>query len=124
MSRCCFRKSPVLEYIKTSILGKSPQVGVLKGVDPTPENRRIVPCAWTNFLADSMRSELNTDIAFVNAANMRKVPKLSILTERDITETTPLKNTLMVINMTEKRNCKSYKEHARQALVIKQENLA
>lgn len=109
-------KSPVLEYIKTSMLGKSPQVGILKGIDPVPENRRIVPCAWTNFLADSMRSELNTDIAFVNAANMRKVPKLGLLTERDITETTPLKNTLMVSNMTEKEIVRVIKEACKTSL--------
>ncbi len=109
-------KSPVLEHIKTSVLGKSPQVAVLKGVDPTPENRRIVPCAWTNFLADSMRNELNTDIAFVNAANMRKVPKLGILTERDITETTPLKNTLMVSKMTEKEVVRVIKDALKMSL--------
>ncbi len=109
-------KSPVLEHIKTSVLGKSPQVAILKGVDPTPENRRIVPCAWTNFLADGMRNELNTDVAFVNAANMRKVPKLGILTERDITETTPLKNTLMVSNMTEKEIVRVVKDAAKMSL--------
>ncbi len=109
-------KSPVLEHIKTSALGESPKVAVLKGVDPTPENRRIVPCAWTNFLADGMRNELNTDIAFVNAANMRKVPKPGILTERDITETTPLQNTLMVSNMTEKEIVRVVKEAAKASL--------
>ncbi len=109
-------KSPVLEHIKTSALGESPKVAILKGVDPTPENRRIVPCAWTNFLADGMRNELNTDVAFVNAANMRKVPKLGILTERDITETTPLKNTLMVSNMTEKEIVRVIKDALKMSL--------
>ncbi len=116
IKNAALEKSPVLEHIKTSVLGESPKVAVLKGIDPTPENRRIVPCAWTNFLADSMRSELNTDVAFVNAANMRKVPKLGILTERDITETTPLKNTLMVSNMTEKEIVRVVKEAAKTSL--------
>lgn len=106
-------KSPVLEYIKNSVLGVSPKVGSIQAIDPTPENRRIVSCAWTNFLADSMRAELNTDVAFVNAANMRKVPKIGTLTQRDITDTTPLKNTLMVSKMTEKEIVRVVKEAAK-----------
>jgi len=109
-------KSPVLEYIKSSVLGNSPQVGEIVAIDPTPENRRIVPCAWTNLLADSMRAELNTDIAFVNAANMRKVPKCGRLSERDITETTPLTNTLMISRMTEKEIVRVVREAAKTSL--------
>lgn len=109
-------KSPVLEYIKNSVLGETPVVGAIKAIDPTPENRRIVPCAWTNFLCDSMRAELNTDIAFVNAANMRKVPKPGNVTERDITDTTPLQNTLMVSKMTEKEIVRVIREAAKTSL--------
>ena len=116
INKAQLEKSPVLEFIKTSVLGKSPEVATLQSIDPVPENRRIVPCAWTNFLADGMRHELNTDIAFVNAANMRKVPKPGIITERDITETTPLKNTLMVSNMTEKEIVRVVKEAAKTSL--------
>ena len=53
-------------------------------------------------MCDGMKAELNTDIAFVNAANTRKVPKPGIITERDIAESTPMKNKLMISKMTEK----------------------
>ncbi len=116
INKAQLEKSPVLEFIKTSVLGKSPEVATLKSIDPIPENRRIVPCAWTNLLCDSMKVELNTDIAFVNAANTRKVPKPGIITERDITEATPLRNTLMVSNMTEKEIVRVIKEAAKTSL--------
>lgn len=112
-------KSPVLESIKSSALGPSPVVGELKAADPLPENRRITPCAWTGFLCDAMKSELNTDIAFVNSANTRKVPKPGIITERDISETTPMKNTLLISKMTEKEIVRVIKEAAKTSMASK-----
>ncbi len=109
-------KSPVLENIKTAALGESPQVGTLQLIDSFPENKRTIPCAWTNFLCDAMRAELNTDIAFVNAANTRKVPKAGVLTKRDITETTPLENKAMVSRMTEKEIVRVIREAAKTSL--------
>lgn len=103
-------KSPVLNHLKDSMMGKSPQIATISNIDPLPKNRRIVPCAWTNFMADAMRTEANVDIAFINAANTRKTPKAGILTERDVSESTPLKNTLLVKNMTEKEVVVAIKE--------------
>ena len=103
-------KSPVLDYVKEAALGKSPIISNIEYADSLPANRRITPCAWTNFLCDAMRIESNSDIAFVNAANTRKVPKKGSLTERDVTESTPLKNTLLVKQMTEKEIVKAIKD--------------
>ena len=96
-------KSPILEYIKEENLGKSPKVGVISEIEPLAKNRRIATCAWTNAVADSMRSELNTQIALINAANIRKVPQAGILTERDIQESAPMKNKLMKTKITQKQ---------------------
>ena len=87
--------------------------------DPLPENRRITPCAWTGFLCDAMRAELNTDIAFINSGNTRKVPKPGIITERDIAETTPMKNTLLISTMTEKEIVRVIKEAAKTSMQSK-----
>lgn len=103
-------KSVVLNYIKDAALGKSPKVAMLEDVDPLPVNRRITPCAWTNLMADAMKNELNVDIAFINAANTRKVPQKGTVTERDISESTPLKNTLLVKQMTEKEIVQAIKD--------------
>ena len=103
-------KSPVLDYFKDCVMGKSPQIGNLEYADPLPDNRRKTPCAWTNMLCDAMASQTGSDIAFVNASNTRKVPKSGTLTERDVTESTPLKNTLLVKQMTEKEIVQAVKE--------------
>src|SRR5699024_8280766 len=95
-------KNVVLSYIIDAALGKSPKVAMAEDIDPMTDNRRITPCAWTLLMADAMKNELGADIAFINAANTRKVPKKGTITRRDISESTPLKNTLLVKQMTEK----------------------
>ena len=96
-------KSPIIEHIKEQYLGKSPKVGTISKAEPLPKNRRIAPCAWTNAVADSMRSELGVQIALINAANIRKVPQAGILTERDISESAPMKNKLLKTKITQKQ---------------------
>ena len=96
-------KSPIIEYIKDIKLGKSPKVTTIGQIDPMPKNRRISPCPWTNLMADSMREHFKTDIAIVNAANIRKVPQPGILTERDVSESAPMKNDLLKTTVSEKQ---------------------
>lgn len=103
-------KNVVLSYIKDAALGKSPKVAMAEDIDPMPDNRRITPCAWTLLMADAMKNELGADIAFINAANTRKVPKKGTITRRDISESTPLKNTLLVKQMTEKEIVQAIKD--------------
>ena len=113
ISRSELAKDPVLEAIKSAALGPSPKLGTLQEADPLPENRRTTPCAWTGFLCDGMRAELNTDIAFINSANTRKVPRAGSLTERDISETTPMKNKLMISKKKEKEIVRVIKDAAK-----------
>lgn len=109
-------KNPVIEYIKDSDLGKSPKVGVLSEVDPLPPNRRIEPCAWTSVMADSMKTELNADISLINSANIRKVPQVGVLTERDITESAPMKNNLIKTKLTQKQLVEAVKNAAKKTM--------
>ena len=97
------KKSPIIEHIKEQNLGKSPKVATISKIDPLPKNRRIAPCAWTNAVADSMKNELGTQIALINAANIRKVPQAGALTERDISESAPMKNKLIKTKITQKQ---------------------
>lgn len=109
-------KSPVLEYIKEQSLGKSPVVGKVKSTVIMPENRRIEANAWTNLMADSMRSELDCDIALINSANIRKMPKVGNLTQRDISETAPMKNKLLKTKVTQKQLVEAIKAAAKQSM--------
>ena len=97
------RKSPIIEFIKTKMLGVSPKVATINSIDPMPKNRRIEHCPWTSNMADSMRYELNSDVALINSANIRKVPQAGTLTENDISESAPMKNNLIKTKITQKQ---------------------
>jgi len=96
-------KSPVIEYVKNQGLGISPHIATISEIDPMPKNRRIVPCAWTEVMADSIKEELGVDIAIINSANTRKVPSAGNLTQRDISESAPMKNNLLKVKITQKQ---------------------
>ena len=109
-------KSPILEYIKEQNLGKSPIVAKISSTVQMPKNRRVEPNAWTNLVADSMRTELNCDIAIINSANIRKMPKVGNLTERDVSETAPMKNKLLRTKVTQKQIVEAIKAAAKQSM--------
>ena len=109
-------KNPVIEYVKTQILGISPHVGTIKQSEPLPKNRRIEPSGWTELMADAMRSELDCDIAIINSANTRKVPKEGNLTERDVMESAPMKNNLLKVKITQKQLVEAVKNAAKNTM--------
>ena len=110
------KKNMIIEYIKDFIMGKSPKVCNIKEMDDMPKNRKIAPCAWTAFLADTMKSEMNTDIAIINSANIRKVPQVGVLTERDVQESAPMKNNLLITKITEKQLVNALKHSCKQTM--------
>ncbi len=97
------QKSPILESIKEKTLGKSPLVATIEQIDEMPKNRRIEPCAWTALMADSIKEELGVEVSFINSANIRKVPKEGLLTQRDVLESAPMKNNLIITRITQKQ---------------------
>lgn len=107
------QKSPVIEHIKTQKLGTSPKVGSISSIDPMPANRRIAHCAWTSTMADSMKHELDGDIALINSANIRKVPQRGTLTETDVQESAPMKNKLIKTKVTQKQLVEAIKNSAK-----------
>ena len=110
------QKSPVVEHIKKQKLGESPKVATISSIDPMPKNRRIEHCQWTSMLADSMKSELDTQIAIVNAANVRKVPQAGTLTEIDVTESAPMKNNLIKTKITQKQLVEAIKNSSKKTM--------
>lgn len=110
------KKSPTVEYIKEQKLGTSPIVGTIKEVEAMPKNRRIKPHAWANLIVDSMKEELGADCAFLNAANIRKVPTQGKLTQRDISESVPMKNRLVKTKVTQKQVVDAISQAAKESL--------
>ena len=110
------KKSPTIEYVKDQKMGSSPVIGAIKEIDDMPKNRRIKPHGWANLVVDSMRSELGADVAFLNAANVRKVPAEGRLTERDVFESVPMKNKLIKTKVTQKQMVDVIRQAAKESL--------
>ncbi|MBQ8475895.1 5'-nucleotidase C-terminal domain-containing protein, partial [bacterium] len=105
-------KNPVIEYVKNQDLGESPHIGTIQYSEPLPPNRRIEPCGWTEIMADSMKHELGGDIALINSANIRKVPRQGNLTQRDVMESAPMRNRLVKAKITQKQLVEAVKNAA------------
>ena len=110
------KKSPIIEYIKDQKMGLSPTIATISSIDEMPKNRRTTPHGWANLVVDSMRSEFNSDVAFLNAANVRKVPTEGKLTQRDVSESVPMKNKLIRTRVTQKQMVDAIKQAAKETL--------
>ncbi len=96
--------SPNLIMSKTidSILGESPEIGVLKHVDPIPKNNLVEENPWADFVSDALRKNLDADVVLVNSANFRGSVDSGKVTERDITSIFPFNNKLFKVKLNEK----------------------
>ncbi len=92
----------VMTKIVDSILGKSPEIGVLNHVDPIPKNNLLEENPWADFVADALRKNLDADIVLINSANFRGSVDHGIVTERDITSIFPFNNKLFKVKLNEK----------------------
>lgn len=110
------KKSPTIEYVKTKKMGESPKIGAIKEVDDMPKNRRVKPHGWANMIVDSMKTMLDSDVAFLNAANLRKVPAEGTLTERDVSESVPMKNRLIKTRVTQKQMVEAIKQASKETM--------
>lgn len=108
------KKSPTIEYVKMQKMGESPKIGTIKEIDDMPKNRRIRPHGWANMIVDSMKNILDSDVAFLNAANLRKVPSEGTLTERDVSESVPMKNKLIKTKVTQKQMVEAIKQASKE----------
>jgi len=96
--------SPNLIMSKTvdGILGKSPEIGSLKHVDPIPKNNLIEENPWADFVTDAIKTKLDADIVLVNSANFRGSVDYGTVTERDISSIFPFNNKLFKVKLNEK----------------------
>jgi len=90
-ARECFEK----------ILGKPEKVGFVKSVDPTPNDIYANENPNCSFITDALRSELNTDIAVMNSANIRGKFEPGTVDTRDLLLLSPFANHIAVVETTE-----------------------
>ena len=94
-------------HIKDSveqIIGKPEIVGQVGKAVPLPKKILIEDNPHGNLIADAMRSELNTDIAILNAGNIRGcfTPGINV-DSRLLGDISPFEDKMMVLNLSEKQ---------------------
>lgn len=95
-----FPKSMVMKFFTDKILGQPEVVGEIKSA-PVHKHSLITENPGVNFLADAERSELDVDIAMINAGNIRASLEPGKLTNRDLQIITPFDNKLWIMKLTE-----------------------
>lgn len=86
-----------------SIIGKPEILGNIKSAPPSPADRLITNNPHGNFVVDAMRSELNTDVAILNAGNIRGYFNTGEVDARRINDVTPFEDKMMICELSEKQ---------------------
>ncbi len=97
-----FSKNAPMKYFFDTIIGKSEKVGFVSKAYDKELNRLAEENPNASFLADAIKSELKTDIALINASNMRGEFVAGDVYTRDITSLTPFKDKMTIVELTEK----------------------
>lgn len=97
-----FSENKPLKYVFDKIMGKSIKAGNIAHVEDYHENSLITENPHASLMADAMRVGMKTDIALVNSANLRGHFLPGSISDRDISEITPFKNKMTIIELNEK----------------------
>ena len=90
------------KYATEDIIGKPEHIGHIKSAPVVPKNRLIENNPHGNFVVDAMRKGLKTDIALLNSANIRGSFEKGNIDSRMVTEITPFRNKMMIVELSEK----------------------
>lgn len=108
-----FKRNPILEKIFDGIIGKATEVGYIAKAAPAPEHRLVDPNPHAFFIMDACREEFDTDLALINAGNIRGHFDEGKLTERKVFEVVPLKNRMVKMKLTEEEVVNALKNGAK-----------
>lgn len=86
-----------------SIIGKPEILAEIKSAPPAPQNRLISNNPHGNVIVDAMRHELGTDIAILNAGNIRGFFPEGKIDSRRINDVTPFEDKMLICNLSEKQ---------------------
>ena len=93
-------------FVKDSvedIIGKPEIIGKVKAAVAPPEQRLIENNPHGKLIADAMRNELGTDIAILNAGNIRGNFSEGTVDSRLISDITPFEDKMWIIGLSEKQ---------------------
>lgn len=86
-----------------SIIGKPEVLGTIKSAPPAPQDRLIANNCHGNLIVDAMKNELGTDIAILNAGNIRGFFPEGEIDSRRINDVTPFEDKMMICSLSEKQ---------------------
>ncbi len=99
-----------------SIIGKPEILGEIKSAPPAPKDRLIENNPHGNFIVDAMRDALKTDVAILNAGNLRGYFAPGSIDDRRINDVTPFEDKMMVCELTEQQIVNALKVGAKSFL--------
>ena len=85
-----------------SIIGKPEIIGKVVSSVPAPEDRLLSNNPDGNIIADAMRAELGTDIALLNAGNIRGHFDVGPVDSRLVSDITPFDDKMLICKLSEK----------------------
>ncbi len=91
------------------IIGKAEIIGRVSYAEPAPKNRLTENNPHGNLVVDAMRAELGTEIAILNAGNIRGCFTPGEVDDRLISDITPFADNLWVLELTEPQIVKAVK---------------
>ena len=86
-----------------SIIGKPEVLATVKSAAPNPKNRLLENNPHGNVIVDAMRHELGTDIALLNAGNIRGFFPEGEIDSRRINDVTPFEDKMFICRLSEKQ---------------------
>lgn len=84
-----------------NVLGKADVVGHIASVEKFPADMYLQENAHCDFIMDAMKDVLNTDIALMNAANIRGSFETGRIDTRDLAVISPFANKCLVVDLPE-----------------------
>lgn len=97
-----FQRNMAIQAVFDDIMGKANVIGKISSAEPMPKQILKEENPHAEFVADIMRKSLDTDIAMINAANLRGCFEEGRITDRDVSSAVPFKSKLMKATISEK----------------------
>ncbi len=97
-----FKRNRVMKGVFDHILGKPELLGEIKSACGPTKERLIDPNPNAFFIMDAVRNEFGTDLAIINAGNIRGFFEAGPVDSRQVFEVVPLKNNMVKLKLTEK----------------------
>lgn len=96
-----YGRNMIARKVFENILGKAEVVGKITSCEKFPKDMYLQENAHCDFMIDAMRDVLGTDIALMNAANIRGQFEAGRVDTRDLAVISPFANKVLVVDLPE-----------------------